>query len=338
MKRFWLFRTNLKEEEYYHRFLNPEEFKKNCHDFYLLQQIWFLENDVFDECLTWRLTDGKEYSIEMLFNGKMFRQVFVNSFSRCFLLSSTPVITFFRGGFPEYCEITKDGPDRFGKKLYLGAGRRILPNYGGSYDKILAESQTDLQNGMIPFYKTANINIFNPIVPHQKDYDLCWICNFTQLRHKGQDFFIQNVARSKYLKKLRILHIGNKPEVGKGLCKANGVTNIEFVGSVTRPQINEYLNASKFGLVTSNNQDGCPRVLTEVMMTGTPLIVRDQTRFLDYYKDRGVIIFKDDCISSKIEEAMSKYKMLKDQALSNVYTKLDIGTICELNLNQWSKL
>jgi glycosyltransferase involved in cell wall biosynthesis len=302
---------------------------------------WYLENGIFDECITWRLTDDTSggydgvsgYDIVFEVNGKQFIQRFVNSFEECYGFDR-PEITFFRGGFPEYCELVKHGG--FGKTLYLGAGRRVTPNYGGSYDKILVESETDKQKNTIPFYKTANNKIFFPILPSTKEYDICWVCNFTQLRHKGQDFFIQNVARSKSLKKLRILHIGNKPEVGKGLCKANGVDNIEFIGSVSRPEINKYLNVSKFGLVTSNTQDGCPRILTEIMTSGTPLIVRDQTRFLDYYKDRGVMIFQDNNLNDKIEEAISKYKMLKDQALSNINTKLSMDNICNLNLERWN--
>ena len=43
--------------------------------------------------------------------------------------------------------------------------------------------------------------------------------------------------------------------------------------------MNDVLNHSMFGLCLSNLQDGCPRVITEVLMSGTPLIMSNLTKY-----------------------------------------------------------
>src|SRR4030042_3854248 len=293
MKSFWIFRTNLRQLEYYHSIKDLETFKKECHDFYLLMGVWFLENNIVDEVIVWRLNPKVKISdIEFVVNEKKFIQKFVDDFSVCFSYPK-PYITFWRGGFAEYDALTLSRSDFFSpRSFYLAAGKRTFPQYGGKYDRILVESDSNLSKGIWPFYKTSNQEIFKPL-NLQKKYDVCWICNFTQLKFKGQKFFIDQISKSKFLKKLSICHVGNNPQVGISLCKKYNVFNISFLGYLSRLKINEILNMSKFGLVTSSSIDGCPRVITEVMCTGTPVLIREQTKLLDYYKKFGVVVFSD---------------------------------------------
>ena len=72
MKEFHLYRSNIKHEEYYHSFNNLEEFKLKCHDFYLLQGIYFLENGIFDRCIIYRLTHRIPKDIIFNVNGREF--------------------------------------------------------------------------------------------------------------------------------------------------------------------------------------------------------------------------------------------------------------------------
>jgi len=106
-----------------------------------------------------------------------------------------------------------------------------------------------------PFFKTASPDIFR-VHPWSKlekfEYDICWPCNFKQIRYKGQEQFIKAVSKSAYLKSLKIVHCGNQPQVGKNLCKKYGVTNIEFKGEVDRVELCHILNLSKFGLCMSD--------------------------------------------------------------------------------------
>lgn len=323
----WLFRSNLKNLEYYHNYKSLKEFKEKCHDFYLLQGIYFLENKICDEFIVFRLSDINIPDIIFNINGKKFIQKWVKSFKDV-LKYQKPDISFFRGGFSEYCDATKINPGFFGLKLYLGAGKRIYPIYSGIYDKILIEDERDINQYLdcIPFYKTCNPNIFKPL-NLKKEIDLCWIANFSQIRQKGQEFFISSIAKSSFLKTLNIVHIGNNKNIAIEMSSKYSVNNIKFLGSLERPDINIILNKSKFGIVTSNIEDGCPRVSTEVLCSGTPLIIRDSTRLLQYYRD-SCICFSDKNIDKKIEESFNKDYVID-------VNKYNMKTICDMNLKKW---
>jgi len=336
-KTFYLFRTNLRNLEYYHEYNNLQAFKNKCHDFYLLQLIWFLENNYIDKAVVWRLQPNNKKMVDIIFdiNGKQFIQKFVDNFSECFKYEK-PYITFWRGGFKEYDYLTKSNPKFFGSRsLYLGASKRITPQFGGIYSKILVESNDLIRNNTFPFFKTANENIFFPM-NIEKEYDICWPNNFTQLRYKGQEFFIKEISNSKYLKSLSIIHTGNKPEIGKSLCKKYNVNNIQFVGWLDRNDLNTVLNQSKIGLVTSNLNDGCPRISTEIMMSGTLLLLREKTRLLNYYKKYGVVIFKDNNVESKIRNSLKNYSLFhKDIIEKNVNLNLTMENVCKKNFRIW---
>ena len=338
MRKFWLFRSNLTALEYYHDFNDLEIFEKNCHDYYMLFPLWLLKENFFDEVIIWRLTKKSKKDIVFDVNGKKYIQKWVTHFNKTFDYPS-PDISYWRGGFQEYDQVTKIKPNHFGLKLYLGAGRRQFPQYGGNYDACLMEDERDfnINYKCVPFYKTASPHIFYPIGCGKK-WDICWPSNFTQIRYKGQEFFMKLISENKELQKLSIIHCGNKPEVGKKMAKKYGLKNIEFLGLVTRPTLNIILNSSKFGLNLSNIRDGCPRVSTEVLMSGTPLILRTQTRLLNLYKKNGVVIVDETGIVKNIKKAIkevSDYKRQVDWAIKN---EISFDKICQKNINLWQKI
>lgn len=333
----WLFRTNLKHLEYYHSYKDLETFEKECHDFYLLMLIWFLRNDKFDEAIVWRLHDKEKDDITFEVNGKLFIQKFVKNFDEVFKYEK-PNVTIFRGGFPEYDELTKSNNKFFGLKLYIGAGRRVVSKDGGIYDKYLMEDEKDLlmYKNTVPFYKTSNQNIFYP-KNLDKKYDICIVSNFKQLKMKGQDFFIKQMTKSNFLKGLKICHCGNEPERGKKLCKKNNIKNIDFLGQLDRHQLNNTLNISNYGIVLSNRMDGCPRVITEILCSGTPLLLRNQTRILDFYKRFGIVTFDDNEMLNIISSSM-KHKSIqknKNVLINNGLPQLSMDSICMKNLENW---
>jgi len=354
MRSIWLFRSNLRILEDYHKAdcTDIEEFKKACHDFWILQLIEFLEQDYFDEAVVWRLKPKESYlssGFSFLVGDKMkiLRQRFVNSFDDIFdpiynYFRCPPDISFFRGGFPEYDKLVNEygNPSRIignclGLKLYCGTGKRIHPQYGGRYDRVLLEDERDYTPGyhQIPFYKTAS-----PIHFYMNDrdpkYDICFISNFTQDRYKGQEFFIKEVSKSEYLRSLDIVHFGNQPEKGRKLCEKYKVRNIKFGGHKSKTFLNQIINKSKFGLVCSNQLDGCPRVITEILSCGTPLLLRSSTRLLNFYKKNGVVIFDDSRIESTIKEAMTNYDMFKRLAVS-LRDEISLQNICKKNIELW---
>lgn len=338
MRRFWEFRSNLITLEYYHKFKELNQFKKNCHDYYMLFPLWLLENDYYDEIIIWRLSNKPINDITFNIGNKKYIQRWVRSFNET-LNYPSPNISFFRGGFKEYDIITQKNPNHFGKKIYLGAGKRIFSQWNGIYDIYLIEDKKDFvkNKNCLPFYKTASPEIFYPIKDSQIKYDICWPCNFTQIKYKGQEFFISLIAKHPFLQKLKIVHCGNKPQVGKNLCEQYDVNNIEFKGNITRTKLNEILNISKFGLNLSNLNDGCPRVSTEILMSGTPLIIRNIVRLLKDFKKHGVIIVNENNISNQIENAIKNYDQLKDKVLNTIKKEISFDNINQKNINSWQK-
>jgi hypothetical protein len=337
MKSFWLFRSNLRSLEDYHQYKSLEDFENHCWDFYLIQCLWILRNTEIEEVVIWRLSKSpKDNIIFELPNNKLFIQKFVSTFDKCFKYKS-PLISFFRGGFPEYDNTINKKLNHFGTKLYLGASKRKYPNSNKLYNKILVEADEDLKKNFIPFYKIGLPKIFFPIENSEKKYDICWPNNFTQLKFKGQDYFIDKISRSKFLRSLKIIHIGNEEKIGKKLCQKYKVENIEFAGKKNRHELNEYLNHSKFGLVTSNLTDGCPRISTEILATGCPLLIRDKTRLLNYYKLKSVRIFDDNNLETVFMKSFQKYEDLRQKNLEYLKSEFSFDNVCQMNFNLWLK-
>ena len=88
----------------------------------------------------------------------------------------------------------------------------------------------------------------------------------------------------------------------------------------------------------SNKNDGCPRVVTEILCSGTPLIVSDQTRLLPYYKKKGVIEVNDSNISDKIMEGLSYFPRYKQDVLQAIKTTLSFDSICQKNIDIWKNV
>ncbi len=340
MRSFWMFRSNLKHLEYYHKYTELEEFEKKCHDFYLILPLWMVKNNKCDEAVIWRLTKKDRPDITFQIDNRKFIQRWVRSFDEC-LKYKSPDVSFFRGGFPEYCNVTKRNPSHFGYKLYLGAGPRLYAKYGGKYDAYLLEDKGDFRNGYkcLPFYKTASPEVYHPyeeLNPSQEIFDVCWPFLYTHNRRKGEQEFIRAIGKSKFLKGLKIAHLGDKPNVLKQLCSKHGVSNIKFLGKVGYHEINYFLNHSKLGLCMSNKVDGCPRVMTETLMSGTPLILNRHTRLLDYYKKNGVVIVDEGNIAKKIEWALENLSDLERQVRYAIKNSISVDRVCQKNLAVWT--
>jgi hypothetical protein len=338
MKTFWLFRSNLLTEEYYHKYKDLETFEKNCHDFYMLFPLWLLRNTDYHQVIVWRLTDKPRPDILFTVNGKHYFQKWITGLEQTFFYPS-PTISFWRGGFKEYDKVTKDNPVKYGLKLYLAAGRRITPQYGGKYDVILMEDERDIREiNHLPFYKTASKDIFYPNGGKEKKIDILFPSNFAQLKYKGQEDFIRCVSENNFLCRMKIVHCGNNPEVGSKLCNHYGVKNIEFLGNVDRTKLNSLLQESFFGLNFSNVLDGCPRTSTEILMSGTPLIIHERTRLLKYYKNEGVIVVNEKNIVDKIKSALHDYTKLEIETRSVISNELSMESVMKKNLDIWEKV
>lgn len=341
MRSFWLFRSDITHLEYYHEYKNLDIFEKKCHDYYLLLPLWLLKNDYFDEVIIWRLSNKDLPDIIFNVNGKQFIQRWVRNLNQTYDYQP-PDISFFRGGFKVYDDVTKERPKQFGLKLYLGAGKRIVSQWGGKYNVYLIEDLRDSQKltgaGAIPFYKTASPEIFKPLDNVTKDWHFCWPSNFTQIQYKGHAFLMDVIGSCPHLKRLKYVHCGNKPEVGKKMAIERGIKNIEFLGSVDREKLNEILNRSFFGLNMSNQLDGCPRVSTEILMSGTPLIVRDTVRLLPFFKKSGVIECNAKTAMKRMRDAINSRDRFKQNVLDGRKNIFSFEKVNKKNYDLWKEI
>jgi glycosyltransferase involved in cell wall biosynthesis len=341
MRTIWLFRTNLPTLEYYHSYTDLKTFEDKCHDYYLLFMIWLLKNNHFDTAVVWRLSKKPRPDITFHIDGHMFIQRWVTDFRQCFDYNK-PDVSFFRGGFPEYDQIVKERPGFLGLKLYLGAGKRQYPMYGGTYDAILYEDQRDKSSRylMFAFYKAANPKIFFPKVDPKKEYEGCLPANFSQLKYKGQELLLQTISNSisQSLKKMKFIIPGNDSNTGTTLCSKHGVTNVDIPGQLTRSELNDTFNASLFGMVLSNQKDGSPRTMTEILFSGTPLLVLDETRLLNFYKDAGVGVTTRKNLEMAICSMVSDPEFLRNRLLKRLETDLTFDNICQMNIDLWNKM
>jgi len=73
-------------------------------------------------------------------------------------------------------------------------------------------------------------------------------------------------------------------------------------------------------------------------MTGTPLILSDQTRLLPYYKKKGVIEVSDSNISDKIREGLTYFPKYKQDVMQAIKTTLSFDEICQKNIDMWKNV
>jgi len=348
MKTLYLFRSNLRHLEYYHKYNTYETFDANCHDFYLLFPLELLKMGKYDKVIIWRLTDTPKKDIVFKFKNEIgtkgiFIQKFCHhSFDEVFSLPR-PDVTIFRGGFREYDSIVNKISGFFGKTFYLGASRRLTPEYGGKYDVILYESELDLPASNTisnftfkRFFKTANPKIFyhNEIKPK---FDIVWPWKYTSDHRKGEHFFLKAIQKHSGLQQLSIYHCGNEPKKAQKLCDSYGVTNVICDDIQHYHDMSAVINSGVCGLLTSDKEDGCPRLSTEILSCCVPLLIRDKTRILDYYNGFGKINYSDgDDLYSKFMFIKENRSEIVERLKNRIGKDLSLREICMMNVKEWN--
>lgn len=346
MKTLYLFRSNLRHLEYYHKYDNLKEFEKNCHDFYLLFPLELLKMGKFDKAIIWRLINKPKDDIVFKFKNDLGKKVlFVQkfcykSFNEAFALPR-PDVTIFRGGFKEYDDVVNHISGFFGKTFYLGASRRLLPSYGGMYDVILYESELDLPKKINPmikfkrFFKTANPKIFYPI-NKTPEFDMVWPWKYTSDQRKGEKFFLSAIRNHPGLQKLKVYHCGNEVKKVKKLFNSYGVNNIVCDDIKHYHDMNEVINNGICGLLTSGKEDGCPRLSTEILSCGVPLLIRNKTRILNYYDGHGNIKYVDaNDLYAKFNFIKENRNVIVENMKKRLSNDLSIREICLMNIKEW---
>lgn len=187
---------------------------------------------------------------------------------------------FCRGGFTTYHPVLKRFPNAI--KIYYGAGHRFLPQPGFfDYDIILQDSpeQVEICKEKFPeilitlFIKPAADNIFYPI-ECKKEHDVCFPANAAQA-FKGHKFIYSTVPKD-----IKLLNLGNNPHDYR---YPENVTSYR----VLRKDMAKEMAKCKVGVVaTQSHIDSCPRVISEILACGIPIVVLDGTRF---WKEKYII-------------------------------------------------
>jgi len=351
MKIFYLFRSNLRHPEYYHKYKTLSEFEYNCHDFYLLFPLELLKMGKYDKVIIWRLTDIPRDDIVFKFKNEIgtkgiFIQKFcTRSFDEAFSLPR-PDVSVFRGGFQEYDSVINKIPGFFGKTFYLGASRRLTPQYGGEYDIILYESELDLSSTESKskfifkrFFKTTNPKIFYHDDNIKPEFDIIWPWKYTSDHRKGEHFFLESIKKHSGLhglRQLKIYHCGNEPKKAKKLFDSYGVSNIICDDIKHYHDMSDIINNGICGLLTSDKEDGCPRLSTEILSCCVPLLIRNKTRLLDYYNGFGRFNYIDgNDLYNKFMFIKENRSEIVDRLKIRVRKDLSLREICNMNVKEW---
>jgi len=246
---------------------------ENCDDVWTQLFFALLKKDDCGELWYWGGTREKKFADN-------FTERWIPSF-QTYKGNFIPDVVFCRGGFQEYHSILRRFPNSI--KIYYGAGRRFLPQRGFyDYDIILQDSQEQVKicNMHYPellttlFVKPAPDNLFFPMPEIEKKYDVCFPANGSQ-PFKGHEFVYNTISSD-----IKLLNLGNNSNRFK---YPNNVTAYR----VLKSEMPKHIAKCKVGIVTvSSKIDSCPRIISELLACGLPIIVLEDVRF---WKEKYIV-------------------------------------------------
>lgn len=259
--------------------------------------------DSLDECddmwthLFYSLLKQDDYGEIWYWGGERFNQFksnyverWVDDFSRHVEKNNSlvPDVIFCRGGFSPYESVVSFFPKAL--KIYYGAGKRFLPP-SSNYDIILQDSESQLiaskekfQNSFSSlFIKPAAENLFYPREVDKK-YDVCFPANGRQENTKGHEFVFNTSPEH-----LSIYNLGNSGR----LPLPKNVFRARFL----REHLSVEMQKARVGIICSNSNDSCPRVLPELLASNIPVVIKKGVNIWEekYINDKtGIISSEED--------------------------------------------
>ncbi|NQU09278.1 glycosyltransferase [bacterium] len=228
------------------------------------------------------------------------------------LTTFAPDVIFNRGGYGKYVEVLKACPDA--AKIYYGAGQRWCPRDGIAYDLILVDSPAQQAEAAAAFRDSVVEILHKPAAPcftpamaaGYKIYDVVFICAAPR-KFKGADWLAKRLPAGA-----RVLRIGPADESFNQAHDA-GKLDVEFVGPLARRQIPAWACLGRIGVVCDDGTcDSGPRVLTELIAMGIPVLVRSCVR-----ADLGRIVRPETglVVGEGLDEFDEAYRLLLGQAM-----------------------
>jgi glycosyltransferase involved in cell wall biosynthesis len=218
--------------------------------------------------------------------------------------SFDPDVIICRGGFHYYDDFVKRFPKA--KKVYYGAGRRYWPTTNFTdYDLFLVDSDRHYRDirrkgkNVDMLIKPAALLFESAMDDVEKEYDVCFMANASQMSIKRHELLIRSLSGSG----LKVLNIGNtNPSLIK-LAKNLNV-DITWAGWHLRKHLPEMITKCRVGVCCSNNIDSCPRVIPEYLACNVPVVVTDNVNFWsDHYitEETGLVVNERDLLSGIIK-------------------------------------
>ena len=112
-------------------------------------------------------------------------------------------------------------------------------------------------------------------IPTDKAYDVCYVAHFR--KRKNHELLFRSLAKLRE-RKLTCVCVGADRGGRRALLErmaAELEINVEFVGRVSKDEVNRYVNQSRIG-VTCAKRDAAPRVVLEYMAADVPVLVNSE--------------------------------------------------------------
>lgn len=134
-------------------------------------------------------------------------------------------------------------------------------------DDMAFAAQTDTP--CLELLKCTDEALFCPLEGTRKEYDFCFIGRFDPRDKKGQLAF----TRSTLYHRRRAIFIGEFADAQVVETVRRAWPHAEVVESVPKSEINAVLNRSRVSVVYSGSSDASPRIVTESLAAGTPVLL-----------------------------------------------------------------
>lgn len=195
-----------------------------------------------------------------------FIENWVKSFSKINFELFIPNIIVARGGFKEYVPVLKRYPRA--KKIYYGANHGCIPKDGIKYDLILCDNEAQvakceahgLKGGL--FIKPAAPQ-FKPLGLVKK-YDVGFSAIWPRDKRKNVRWVHKTVPSD-----LKVLQMGNA---------CNAPDNV-FVKRIKHNRMVRAINKCKVIIAPYTSEDSCPRIISEALACGAPVVALDACQF-----------------------------------------------------------
>lgn len=237
--------------------------------------------------------------------------------------STIPDIIVARGGFKEYAHILRLYPST--KKVYYGANHGCIPNDGIKYDLILCDTEKQVHkcvkrglNGKL-FIKPAAPQ-FKPM-SISKRYDVGFVAI-----HPGDDRKNVQWVYKTVPKDLKVLQMGHA-------IKSPSNVKVKYI---KHENMCKAINKCRVVIAPYKGADSCPRIISEALACGVPVVALDSCQFWRDKYPVDVILKKDfwNVVNERIKGDNSALIGIYNKELSiqmaSKYLREVIDEVCDI--------